>query len=121
MNILVTGITGYVGSRLAARLAADGHSFRGFSRRATTVRVADREVPVITGDAFTGRGLELALDGVEVAYYLMHSLEPSSDGTFGSHEQRAAENFARAAAGAGTPRVNPPIILAPIVFNHLRD
>lgn len=105
MNILVTGITGYVGSRLATRLAADEHSLRGFSRRTTSLTLAGREVPVVSGDAFTGAGLEEALEGVAVAYYLMHSMEPSANGTFSSHELRGAENFARAARSAGTERI----------------
>lgn len=105
MNILVTGISGYIGSRLATRLAGDGHSLRGFSRRDTVVTISGRDVPVVTGDAVTGAGLDRALDGVEVAYYLMHSLEPSADGTFGSHERRAAEHFVQAAQAAGTDRI----------------
>lgn len=105
MNILITGITGYVGSRVAARLAADGHNLRGFSRRPTTLTISAREVPVQTGDAVTGAGLDRALEGIDVAYYLMHSLEPSADGPFASHEGRAAENFARAAQAAGTKRI----------------
>src|SRR5581483_1929873 len=105
MNILVTGITGYVGSRLATRLAAEDHSLRGFSRQTSSLTIAGRELPVITGDAFTGAGLDEALEGVEVAYYLMHSMERSANGTFSSHELRAAENFARAAQAAGTERI----------------
>ena len=105
MNILVTGITGYVGSRLATRLAADGHSLRGLSRRARAITISGHGIPVVTGDAVAGRGLDRALEGVEVAYYLMHSLEPSSDGTFSVHERLSAENFARAAQGAGTDRI----------------
>lgn len=105
MNILVTGITGYVGSRLATRLAADGHSLRGFSRRERTITLSGLQIPVMTGDAVTGRGLDRALEGVEVAYYLMHSLEPSSDGTFSTHERVAAENFAQAARAARTDRI----------------
>jgi len=105
MNILITGITGYVGSRVASRLAHDGHDLRGFSRRAASITLSGREVPVVSGDAVTARGLDQALEGVDVAYYLMHSLEPSSDGTFSRHERRAAENFARAAQAAGTERI----------------
>ncbi len=105
MNVLVTGITGYVGSRLATRLSAEGHSLRGFSRRTSSVTIAGRALPVVTGDAFTGAGLKEALEGVEVAYYLMHSMEGSANGTFSSHELRAAENFARAAQAAGTERI----------------
>jgi uncharacterized protein YbjT (DUF2867 family) len=101
MNILVTGITGYVGSRLAPRLAADGHSVRGFSRRGHP----GSSWPIVQGDAVTGAGLAEALEHVEVAYYLMHSLEPSSDGEFGARELKAAQNFARAAAAAGVGRV----------------
>ena len=105
MNILVTGITGYIGSRLAARLTQDDHSLRGFSRRTPAVTISGQEIPVVTGDAFTGRGLDHALAGVDVAYYLMHSMEPSADGTFSAHELRGAENFARAARAAGTERI----------------
>jgi uncharacterized protein YbjT (DUF2867 family) len=101
MNILVTGITGYVGSRLAPRLAAGGHSVRGFSRRGHP----SSPWPIVRGDAVTGAGLAEALEDVQVAYYLMHSLEPSTDGSLGSRELKAAENFARAAREAGTERI----------------
>jgi uncharacterized protein YbjT (DUF2867 family) len=101
MNILVTGITGYVGSRLAPRLSAQGHSVRGFSRRPRP----SSPWPIVQGDSVSGEGLAEALEGVEVAYYLMHSLEPSTDGAFGSRELRAAQNFVRAARAAGTERV----------------
>ena len=50
-----------------------------------------------TGDAVSGIGLAEALDGVEVAYYLIHSMEPGSEEHFGVRERRAAENFAQAA------------------------
>jgi uncharacterized protein YbjT (DUF2867 family) len=101
MNILVTGITGYIGSRLAPRLAAEGHSIRGFSRRSS----AGGEFPVCAGDAVTGAGLDQALEGIDVAYYLMHSMEPSVNGSLSARELRAAENFRRAAQAAGTERI----------------
>jgi uncharacterized protein YbjT (DUF2867 family) len=101
MNILVTGITGYVGSRLAPRLAAEGHAVRGFSRRGQTAS----SWPIVQGDAVSGAGLAEALEDVQVAYYLMHSLEPSPDGEFGAREMQAAHNFVRAARAAGTERV----------------
>jgi uncharacterized protein YbjT (DUF2867 family) len=102
VNILVTGISGYVGSRLAARLAGEGHTIRGLSRR------AHLQVPgatVLTGDAVSGQGLPPALEGIDVAYFLIHSMERSHDGTFSVREHAAAENFARAAAAAGVGRV----------------
>jgi uncharacterized protein YbjT (DUF2867 family) len=102
MKVLITGITGYVGSRLAERLQRDGHEIRGLTRRR-------RELPgapeLVVGDAVSGAGLEEALGDVEVAYFLIHSMEPSTDGTFNVRERRAAENFARAAQAAGVPRV----------------
>src|SRR5436305_3044395 len=101
MNILVTGITGYIGSRLAPVLAARGHEVRGFSRRARPAG----QFPVLTGDAASGAGLDQALDGIDVAYYLLHSMETSSNGSLGARELWAAENFARAARAAGTERI----------------
>src|ERR1700686_2330641 len=104
MNILVTGITGYVGSRLALRLQEDGHAIRGFSRRAGSP-TAEIPVPTVTGDAVSGSGLAQAMQGIDVAYFLMHSMEPSSNGSFGLREHAAAENFAREAAAAGVQRI----------------
>jgi uncharacterized protein YbjT (DUF2867 family) len=102
MNILVTGISGYVGSRLAPRLLRDGHEVRGFSRHAGA---GNAVVPVFEGDAVSGVGLDRALDGVEVAYFLIHSMEAAVDGSFARRDREAAENFARAARGAGTRRI----------------
>jgi uncharacterized protein YbjT (DUF2867 family) len=102
MQILVTGISGYIGSRLTARLARDGHAIRGLSRH------ADRNVPgasVVTGDAVSGEGLAAALEGVDVAYFLIHSMERSHNGTFSAREHLAAQNFAREAAEAGVGRI----------------
>jgi uncharacterized protein YbjT (DUF2867 family) len=102
VNILITGITGYVGSRLAPRLERDGHAVRGLSRRGGG---NERDFPIVEGDAVTGAGLDRALDETDVAYYLIHSMEPSLNGTFAERDRIAAENFARAAAAAGTPRI----------------
>ena len=107
MRILVTGATGYVGSALIPRLAADGHEVIAFARDADRVEPA---VPVVEGDVVAGVGLDAALEGAEVAYYLIHSMEAvrpgaRGDGTFAHRERRAARNFAAAAAGAGVRRV----------------
>jgi uncharacterized protein YbjT (DUF2867 family) len=101
MNILVTGITGYVGSLLAPRLARDGHTVRGLSRRPAP----GSSFPIINGDVVSGEGLERAFEGVDVAYFLIHSMEGPADNSFPARERRAAENFARAARAAGTRRV----------------
>src|SRR5690242_8456668 len=102
MNVLVTGITGYVGSRLAPRLLRDGHAVRGLSRHPG--RGPDG-VEIVTGDAVSGAGLEPALEDVEVAYFLIHSMERSHDGAFDVRERAAAANFASAAANAGVRRI----------------
>jgi uncharacterized protein YbjT (DUF2867 family) len=102
MRILVTGASGYVGGALLPRLARDGHDLVAFARDRRRVAA---DVPVVEGDAVTGAGLDAALDGAEVAYFLIHSMEASSQGAFAARELLAARAFARAAARAGTRRV----------------
>jgi uncharacterized protein YbjT (DUF2867 family) len=105
VNILVTGITGYMGSLMVPRLLRDGHSVRGFARRPDRVTA---DVPVIGGDAISGAGLDEALHGIDVAYYLIHSMEPAGPGPgdpFASREHAAAERFAAAAVAAGVTRI----------------
>jgi len=101
MNVLVTGVSGYIGSRLVPRLLAEGHSVRGFSRRPRP----DAGVEVVVGDAVSGAGLAEALEGVEVAYFLIHSMEAAPDGPFAAREREAARRFAAAARAAGTERI----------------
>lgn len=102
MNVLVTGITGYIGARMATRLARDGHRVRGFARRPSAV---DGALDVVHGDAVSGAGLAEALDGIDVAYFLMHSMEPAEPSAFALREHTAAENFAHAAVAAGVGRI----------------
>jgi uncharacterized protein YbjT (DUF2867 family) len=102
MKILLTGISGYVGGALAPRLRRDGHDVRGLSRDPRRVEL---DVPVISGDVLTGIGLEQALDGIDVAYYLIHAMEASADGPFAARERAGAERFARAAQAAGVSRI----------------
>ena len=106
MRTLVTGVSGYVGAAVAQRLRHDGHSVRGFARSPERVAAAGVELDeLVLGDAITGAGLEAALDGVDVAYYLMHSMEGAAAGAFADSEQRSAAAFARAASAAGLRRV----------------
>jgi len=101
---LVTGATGYVGSRLLRRLAAEGRPVRALAR--TPERVEPLEgVEAHAGDLLTGEGLDSALEGVSTAYYLVHSMEAARGEDFAARDRRAAEAFAAAAASAGVERV----------------
>jgi uncharacterized protein YbjT (DUF2867 family) len=101
MRILVTGASGYVGSALIPRLRSDGHHVRGYGRSAIRVTAAVDEM--VEGDAVLGTGLERGLDGVEVAYFLIHSME--GVGAFAEQERLSGERFAAAAAAAGVRRI----------------
>lgn len=100
MRILITGISGSIGSALAPALARQGHELRGFARESSRVRA---DVPVVRGDAVSGAGLDAALDGIDAAYFLIHSME-RADG-FEQRERLAAENVVAAAGRAGVERI----------------
>lgn len=116
MRILVTGASGFVGSLLIPRLRAEGHTVRALGRSPARVRSAlartgggheSGRLEIARGDAVTGEGLAGALADVEVAYYLIHSIEraPSASGAFPERDRLAAENFAAAAVAAGVRRI----------------
>ena len=104
MRILVTGASGYVGSQLIPRLRRDGHEVVAFARNPARVQA---DVPVVEGDAVSGRGLDEALEGADAAYFLIHSMEPAaaSAGSFSDRDRRAAERFSAAAVAAGLRRL----------------
>jgi uncharacterized protein YbjT (DUF2867 family) len=101
MDVLLTGASGYVGAALLPRLGDAGHAVRAYAREPSRVAPG---VDVVRGDAITGEGLDEALSGVEVAYYLIHSMEPGADG-FADRDRQAAERFAAAARAAGVRRI----------------
>jgi uncharacterized protein YbjT (DUF2867 family) len=107
VEILLTGATGFVGSLLLDVLRREGHDVRALTRHPDRLAAsAGGPVTVMRGDAVTGEGIERALRGVEVAYYLIHSMEPSPGGvTFMERERLAAGNFAAAARAAGVRRI----------------
>jgi uncharacterized protein YbjT (DUF2867 family) len=105
-TILLTGATGYVGGRLLPALLEHGHRVRALARRPERAELPG-EVEVVAGDVIKGRGLERALDGVDVAYYLVHSMGRGSGSTaeFAANDRKGAANFGRAAKAAGVRRV----------------
>ena len=100
MRILLTGASGSIGAALAPALARASHEVRGFARDPARVAV---DIPVVRGDAVTGAGLDEALEGIDVAYFLMHSME-GSGGHFEARERATARNFVAAAERAGVRR-----------------
>jgi uncharacterized protein YbjT (DUF2867 family) len=100
----VTGATGYIGGRLAPRLVAQGFTVRALARdprRLGTLAAAG--VECVAGDVLEPASLGPALQGISVAYYLVHSMEAGPD--FAARDREAAANFAAACAAAGVQRV----------------
>jgi uncharacterized protein YbjT (DUF2867 family) len=104
-TVLLTGATGYLGGRLLHRLESSGrHRVRCLTRRpealATRVGIGTE---VVAGDALDAASIVRAMEGVEAAYYLIHSMDASTK--FEALDRTAARNFAQAARTAGVRRV----------------
>ncbi len=102
MQILVTGASGFVGRRLVAALADTTHDVRVLVRDATAYDRPDG-VTVVEGDVLEPGSFEMSLDGVDVAYYLIHAMDGPGD--FVERDARAAQNFERAATAADVDRI----------------
>lgn len=105
-TILLTGATGYVGGSLLPMLLDRGHRVRCLVRdRARAVPALPAEVQVLQGDVLSGEGLDEALTGADVAYYLVHSMGRGSTGAdFAASDRRGARTFGDAVARAQVPR-----------------
>lgn len=101
--ILLTGATGYIGGRLLRRLEEAGRPVRCLSRQPARVRTTSPTTKVVQGDCLDPSSLDRALNGVQSAYYLVHSMAGGSD--FEAVDRRAAGNFGAAAARAGVRRI----------------
>ncbi|MEV0381421.1 SDR family oxidoreductase [Nonomuraea sp. NPDC050643] len=102
---LVTGATGYIGGRLVPELLAAGHEVRCMARSPDRLRDHPWAVrtQIVRADAADPGPTRAALEGVDVAYYLIHTMGGS--GQFAENDRRAAETFAAAAAQAGVRRI----------------
>ncbi|MGH2880730.1 MAG: NAD(P)H-binding protein, partial [Solirubrobacteraceae bacterium] len=120
MRILLTGASGFVGAALLPRLLEQGHEVRALARDRERVRRALAytgaagldDVEVSLGDTLSGNGVAACMHGIDVAYYLIHSMEPPADGagpasrsSFAARERASADTFAQAARAAGVKRI----------------
>jgi uncharacterized protein YbjT (DUF2867 family) len=120
MRILLTGVSGFVGAALLPRLLEQGHEVRALARDrervgralAYTGAASLRDVEVSLGDTLSGDGVAACMHGIDVAYYLIHSMEPPADSarraprtSFAARERASADTFAQAARAAGVERI----------------
>jgi uncharacterized protein YbjT (DUF2867 family) len=102
--LLLTGASGYVGGRLLRAFEGHGERVRCLARRPEHLEPrVRRSTEVVRGDVLDLESLRSAMAGVDVAYYLVHSM--GSKGDFEEEDRRGAENFARAAREAGVRRI----------------
>lgn len=100
MNVLVVGASGYIGSNLVPHLRAQGHHVRATARRQEVLEGRGWDgVELVSADALNPASLCTALNGINVAYYLVHSMGSGDD--FEERDRTAAENFRVAAETAG--------------------
>jgi uncharacterized protein YbjT (DUF2867 family) len=104
--IAVAGATGYIGGLLCEQLREGGEEVRALARNpARAGRLTELGCDVHAADVLDRSSLERALDGIDVAYYLVHSMGRGADGDFAARDRQGAENFAAAAAAGGVRRI----------------
>ena len=101
-RILLSGATGYVGGRLLHALLARGLDVRCLARRPEAIS-PQPGLEVVAGDALDADAVRRALEGIDVAYYLIHAMH--SRDSFEKLDRRAATIFAEAARDAGVRRI----------------
>ncbi|MFB5637020.1 MAG: NAD(P)H-binding protein [Nitrosarchaeum sp.] len=103
-SVLVTGATGFIGSRLITALVSHGLTVKGMSRR----KLPDtNNVKYVQADVFNVEQLENAMSGIDIVYYLLHSMEGDKSHwkEFASREKIQAQNFLQAATKANVKRI----------------
>ncbi len=100
--VLVTAATGYIGSRVIEPLTRAGYHVRASARTPGRIR-APRGTETVAGDAFEAEAVRASLQGVDTAFYLVHTLGGGEG--YAERDRKAAEIFASAAADAGVRRI----------------
>ena len=103
-DILVTGSSGFIGKKLLKKLTDSGFTVTAMSRS----KYPDTEnVKRVQADAFDINSLIAATEGIETAYYLLHSMEGSKKdwAEFANREKQQAQNFLKAATDSGVKRI----------------
>jgi uncharacterized protein YbjT (DUF2867 family) len=104
LRILVTGATGYIGGRLVPRLLGKGHAVRCLARNPS--RLASHPWPgveIVAGNLADPKDARRALQGIDIAYYLVHSM--AGGHAFWERDRQMALDFGAAAAAAGVRRI----------------
>jgi uncharacterized protein YbjT (DUF2867 family) len=104
-SVLITGATGYIGRRLTHRLVQDATvdiRLMVRNRNKVQVSIAD-QVDIREGSTFHKSTLEAALDGVDTAFYLIHSMGSADD--YRNLDRISAGNFREACISTGVKRI----------------
>ncbi|MBT5934519.1 SDR family oxidoreductase [Sulfurimonas sp.] len=101
MKILLTGANGYIGRRLKEKLLGEDVSLRLLARNPKSM-TSDIKAEVFQGDSFDVGSLERALEGIDIVYYLIHSLQEEN---YRELDKLSAHNFLNAAIKQGVKRI----------------
>lgn len=103
--ILVTGATGYVGTRLIPELLRKGYRVRCLARNPQKLHMRPwfSQVETLQGDVLDAATLPSALEGVRAAFYLVHNMSSGRD--YRENEKTGAQNFGAAARAAGVQQI----------------
>jgi uncharacterized protein YbjT (DUF2867 family) len=104
VRILLTGATGYVGGRLLKKIESQGYDVRCLARHPEYLKgKIGPSTELVKGDLLDADSLQNAMAGVDIAYYLVHSMQ--TKGVFEEEEMRSAVNFVTAAKKSGVRKI----------------
>ncbi|MGE4456593.1 MAG: SDR family oxidoreductase [Arcobacteraceae bacterium] len=103
MNVLLTGANGYIGRRLKNRLLQDENiNLKIMVRKKDSISANLNNVEIVEGNSFDLESLKKALSGVDVAYYLIHSLTSTN---YQELDKQSAKNFIDVAKECGVKKI----------------